>query len=66
MDRDPYKTKVGRKLLELTKDLGMSVVAEGVETEEQWRWLLAHEADFVQRYFFGKAAFPPVLEPAYA
>ena len=44
----------------------MSVVGEEVETEEQWRWLLAHDADFVQGYFFAKPAFPPPIpEPAY-
>ena len=67
VDRDPYRAAIASKLLELARDLGVSVIAEGVETEEQWRWLAAHGADFVQGYFFAKPAFPPpVPAPAYA
>ncbi len=33
----------------------------GVETEEQWWWLLAHDADFAQGYLFANSAsLPPV------
>jgi diguanylate cyclase (GGDEF)-like protein/PAS domain S-box-containing protein len=34
--------------------LGMSVTAEGVETEEQLRFLAAHGCDCIQGYFFAK------------
>ena len=37
VDQDPYRAAIASKLLELAKDLGVAVVAEGVETEEQWR-----------------------------
>jgi EAL domain-containing protein (putative c-di-GMP-specific phosphodiesterase class I) len=37
----------------------VSVVAEAVETEEQWCWLVSHGVDYVQGYFFAKSAFPP-------
>ena len=36
VDQDPYLAAIASKLLELAEDLGVSVVAEGVETEEQW------------------------------
>ncbi len=45
VDRDPYKATIARKLFELAKDLRVSVVAEGVKAEEQWRWFLAQGAD---------------------
>lgn len=32
----------------------MSVTAEGVETEEQLRFLAAHGCDCIQGYFFAK------------
>ncbi len=64
VDRDPYRAAIASKLLELAKNLGVAVVAEGVETQEQWWWLLAHDADFAQGYFFAKPAFPPPI-PAY-
>ena len=64
---DSYRAAIASKLLELAKDLGVAVVAEGIETEEQWRWLVARGADFAQGYFFARPAFPPPLPaPAYA
>ena len=59
VDREPYQAAIASKLLELARDLGVPVIAEGVETEEQWRWLAAHGADYAQGYFFAKPAFPP-------
>ncbi len=59
VDRDPYRTAIAAKLLDLAKDLGVTVVAEGVETEEQWRWLVAHGADLAQGFFFARPASPP-------
>ncbi len=56
MDLDPYKVTIARKLFELAKDLGVSVVAEGVKAEEQWRWSLAQGADYAQGYFFARPA----------
>jgi EAL domain-containing protein (putative c-di-GMP-specific phosphodiesterase class I) len=65
--RDPYRTMIALKILGLARNLKVGIVAEGVETEEQWRWLAAHGADFVQGYFFAKPAFPPsVPAPACA
>ncbi len=64
VDRNPYHAVIASKLLELAKDLGVAVVAEGIETEEQCRWLVAHGADFMQGYFFAKPAFPSPV-PAY-
>ncbi len=31
VDRDPYKATIARKLFELAKDLGVSVLAEGIK-----------------------------------
>lgn len=65
--RDPYHVKIASRLLKLAKDLGVIVVAERVETEEQWLWLVAHGADFVQGFFFGRpASLPPVPTALYA
>jgi EAL domain-containing protein (putative c-di-GMP-specific phosphodiesterase class I) len=31
VDRDPYKATIARKLFKLAKDLGVSVLAEGIK-----------------------------------
>lgn len=43
-----------RHTVALAKDLGISVTAEGVETEEQVRFLKSIECDCVQGYYFSK------------
>ena len=58
---DPYKTQVAAKILELANSLDVSIVAEGVETEEEWRWLGEHGADYLQGYLFAQPASPPPL-----
>ena len=65
VDHDPSRAAITSKLIERAKALGVTVIAEGVETEEQWRWLLDNGADFVQGSFFARPAFPPPL-PTYS
>jgi len=48
------KTALLEIILEMGKKLGMSVVAEGVETMEQIRWLQKHHCDELQGFFFSK------------
>ena len=40
--------------IELAKSLGMNIVAEGVETEEQYTYLKTLDCDFVQGYYLSK------------
>lgn len=41
-------------ILEMTKRLSIEVIAEGVETEEQYLYLRKLECDMIQGYLFGK------------
>jgi len=41
-------------MIVLAHNLGMTVVAEGVESQEQYDLLVAHKCDIVQGYFIGK------------
>lgn len=42
------------KVVEMAKELGMKVVSEGVETEEQFQLLKEVKCDMAQGYLFGK------------
>lgn len=59
VDRDPYAARIAAKLLELANDLGVEVIAEGVETAEQRRWLTEHGAHHMQGYHFARPGSPP-------
>ena len=59
VDRDPYKASIAQKLIELAHELGVGVVAEGVETREQLRWLADHGTDYAQGHLFARPASPP-------
>jgi len=43
--------------IELAKNTGMAIVAEGVETESQVTSLIAYNCDMVQGYYFAKPMF---------
>jgi len=57
--RDPYKSCVAAKLLEMARDLGVATVAEGVEEPAEWEWVAEHGADFAQGYLFARPAAEP-------
>ncbi len=48
------KTALLEIILEMGNKLGMAVVAEGVETMEQIRWLRKHQCDELQGFYFSK------------
>lgn len=65
--RQPVKQRLVRMLVDLCTDLGIQVVAEGVETVAERDALLGLGCDFLQGYFFARpgAPFPvPSFESA--
>lgn len=66
VDTDPYKARVAMKLLEMSRDLGVRTVVEGVETVGEWEWAREHGANFVQGYLFARPAAVPPLPKAVA
>ena len=59
VDGDPFKAGIVGKLLELARSLGIEAVAEGIETEAEWRWLRDHGADYLQGYYIARPGSSP-------
>lgn len=55
LDTDPNDAAIIDAVVGLGHKLGMEVVAEGIETEVQARYLLDRGCDYGQGYLFGKA-----------
>ncbi len=51
-----YNQVIVASIISLAKSLGLRVIAEGIETEEQRQWLIDHGCKLGQGYLF----FPPV------
>ncbi|MFL6790259.1 MAG: EAL domain-containing protein [Bradyrhizobium sp.] len=56
LGRNPQSAAIVRAVIDLGHGLGMSIVAEGVETQEQLGFLSEEGCDAVQGYFIGKPA----------
>lgn len=65
IQNDPIKFEFFRSMLDIARACQSMVIAEGVETAEECREMLALNVDFVQGYFFaGPVAKPEPLEVA--
>ena len=56
LGRNPQSAAIVRAVIDLGHGLEMSIVAEGVETQEQLSFLADEGCDAVQGYFLGKPA----------
>ncbi|MDD4840494.1 MAG: EAL domain-containing protein [Sphaerochaetaceae bacterium] len=54
-EKDKALTK---SLIQLGKNLGVKVLAEGVETEEQYQFLREQECDYIQGFYFYRPLSP--------
>ena len=51
---DPNDAIIVKTIIGMAKNLGLQVVAEGVETKEQFEFLQHYDCDIYQGYFFSK------------
>lgn len=54
VDSNPYKMAIVRSLLGLARDLGIVTIAEGIENEREYEWLVDAGADYLQGYYFAR------------
>ena len=54
IDTDGTQAAIATSVIELSHKLGLRVVAEGVETESQQRFLLARNCDMIQGYWLAR------------
>ena len=54
IETDPSDAEISAATLALARNLGLKVIAEGVETEAQRDFLLQHQCDFMQGFLFSK------------
>ncbi len=59
VDTDSYKADILRNLLNMTRTLGITTVAEGIESRGEWEWARDHGADYVQGYYFARPSAQP-------
>lgn len=59
VNSDPYKAVITENLINMAKRLGAETIAEGVETVDEWQWVLDNGADYIQGFLFAKPAAPP-------
>ena len=56
-----------RAILQVCRDLGIELIAEGIESDDEYRWLLDEGVTLFQGYLFARPAFealPPARFPA--
>jgi EAL domain-containing protein (putative c-di-GMP-specific phosphodiesterase class I) len=59
---DPYKAQLAGNLLELAGSLGIEALAEGIESEGELEWVVAHGARYVQGFLLARPAPVPLKQ----
>lgn len=65
IDEDPVRQVVVRSVLDVCRNLGIDVVAEGVETLAECAWLRAEGVRYFQGYLFARPALEALPEIAW-
>lgn len=62
IDQEPIKQAIVGGILGMAKQTGITTLAEGVETEQEWQYIKNIGIDLVQGYYFGRPAAEPVTD----
>ena len=65
LDRDRVRRTIVRSMTATCRDLGIQVLAEGVETREEYEALREIGISLYQGYFFARPAFESLAEPVW-
>jgi EAL domain-containing protein (putative c-di-GMP-specific phosphodiesterase class I) len=66
IDSNGPRQAIVRAVIQACDDLGIDVLAEGVETEAEQRWFKRNGVRLFQGYFFARPAFEALLQPEFA
>lgn len=58
MQENPRDAVLARSIIDLCRNLDMLVIAEGVETSEQYRWLLDNGCQVIQGFYVARPMLP--------
>jgi diguanylate cyclase (GGDEF)-like protein len=61
LENDPDDRKIVEAIIAMAHKLNIKVLAEGIETREQWRMLAEFQCDFGQGYYVSKAVTADVF-----
>ena len=62
IDANPIKQTIVKGIIHVASDLGISIIAEGVETKDELETLQDFGVDLFQGYYFAKPAFESLAE----
>ncbi|GGW51920.1 EAL domain-containing protein [Alishewanella tabrizica] len=54
---DVFKQNIVKSLVSIARTSGITTVAEGIETEDEAKWLMDNNIDLLQGYLFGRPKF---------
>ncbi|NJN19988.1 MAG: EAL domain-containing protein [Leptolyngbya sp. RL_3_1] len=64
IDRDQVRQAIVRGIVQVCRELSRTVIAEGVETDEEWTVLQSLGIELFQGFYFAKPAFQALATPS--
>jgi EAL domain-containing protein (putative c-di-GMP-specific phosphodiesterase class I) len=61
VDADPQAAKIVAAFIQLGQGLGMTTLAEGIETEGEWRFLAEQGCELGQGFYFSRPVTADVI-----